>query len=288
MSKEIVPVWDKAEIKYNNHEFFTNQFRLLLTGSSGDGKTVLLNRLLLTKMLDYDILFLFTPSVQQASYQILINGINLGLTPAQILGIYANQDKIHDYMYAINYIVEQLKQSNHKLKPFAYVIAHDKIKYIPKPEDIRKEAIAKAKSIWPEKYEKEKDDDLKVLVCIDDAICSSQTKINKVFVYGRVFNLNIIYLTQAYFETSKGCTRTNVNTWILYKQSDSDLKRIYNNVNKGEVTYQQFIELCNKAWSNKRGFVLIVRHDASNTKYINGEEVINEIRKREHILYPIA
>lgn len=72
---EIIPSWDKAETKCDNRSFFTNQYRFLICGSSGDGKTVTVNRLLLAKTLDYTIIFLYTPSLQQASYQIMISGM---------------------------------------------------------------------------------------------------------------------------------------------------------------------------------------------------------------------
>ena len=65
-----------------------------------------------------------------------------------------------------------------------------------------------AMKIWPDKYksllsENENNEksvapaanhkikDVKVIVIIDDAICSSQREINKLFVYGRVYNISI-------------------------------------------------------------------------------------------------
>jgi Ni2+-binding GTPase involved in maturation of urease and hydrogenase len=82
----IITVIEKDQIKYNNHSYFPNHYRMIIAGDSGSGKTVLLSKLLLTNMLDWDILYLFTPSILQSSYQVLIEGINAGLLPAHIYG----------------------------------------------------------------------------------------------------------------------------------------------------------------------------------------------------------
>ena len=83
---------ESEKIQYNNHELFPNHYRLLVVGQSGGGKTYLINRLLLTEMLTFDILYLYTPSIKQIEYQILIKGINSGLPMSYILGLYHKQN----------------------------------------------------------------------------------------------------------------------------------------------------------------------------------------------------
>jgi type IV secretory pathway VirB4 component len=83
----IIPDWEASKIHYNNHELFPNHYRMLICGSSGDGKSVILQRLLLTKMLDFDIVFLNTPSIHQMEYKIMIEALNSGLTSSHIFGL---------------------------------------------------------------------------------------------------------------------------------------------------------------------------------------------------------
>lgn len=276
----LLPVWNTAEIKYNNHPCFPNHYRMLVVGESGGGKSVLVQRLLLTSLLDWDILYLYTPSVQQASYQVLIKSINAGLTPSQILGLYAKQNEIKDYNKAITYIANALK-----LIPTRKVIANDKPEEILNPEDLAKEAMKEWKSVG-QMQRKDFDKPPKTIVVIDDAICSKQAAINRMFVYGRTYGINVVYLSQAFFATKKNETRTNVNVFILYRQSNTDARMVYTRVCKDNKTFDDFYKFAESCWQKDRGFVLIVSSATGPTKYIDGEELIKSITDVEKQLYP--
>ena len=274
-----LPVIEKEQIKYNNHSYFPNHYRMLVVGESGGGKTVLVNRLLLTSMLDWDILYLYTPSILQASYQLLINGINAGLTPSQILGLYVEQENISDFNKAITYLSKSTK-----LAPTKKVIANDNPEKILNPEDMAKEAMKEWRSVGNNSKNKNLTPP-KTIVFIDDAICSKQNAINKMFTYCRTFGIQVIYLSQAFFATKKNEIRTNVNVFILYRQSLTDTKMIYNRVCKDKKTFDEFYNFANECWKKPRGFMLIVCSATEDTKYIDGSDLISEIERREKILY---
>jgi hypothetical protein len=278
--KSTLPVIEKEQIKYDNHSYFPNHYRMLIVGESGGGKTVLLNRLLLTNMLDWDILYLYTPSILQPSYQVLINAINAGLTSHQILGIYAEQNDINDYNKAISYIANSLK-----LMPTRKVIANKDPENILNPEDLAKESMKEWRTIGNNNKKKQLKSP-KTIVIIDDAICSKQNAINKMFVYGRTYGINVIYLSQAFFATKKNETRTNVNVFILYRQSLTDARMVYSRVCKEKTTFEEFYNLVDSCWKKPRGFVLIVSSATEPTKYIDGEEVVGKIKDIEKTLYP--
>lgn len=282
-TRSILPVIDKEEIKYDNHSYFPNHYRMLVVGESGGGKTVLVNRLLLTSMLNWDILYLYTPSILQPSYQLLINAINAGLDTSQILGLYAEQKSIEDLNAAINYIASTLK-----LVPTRKVIANKDPEKILKPEDLASESMQEWRSVGDNSRQHSKHlKPPRTIVIIDDAICSKQNAINKMFVYGRTYGINVIYLSQAFFATKKNETRTNVNVFILYRQSLSDARMVYSRVCKENQTFDEFYKFVDSCWKKPRGFVLIVSSATEPTKYIDGEEVVSNIDKIEKQLYPV-
>jgi GTPase SAR1 family protein len=71
-----------------HNESISPSFRMLVCGSSGCGKSSLVMRLLLEKeLLNYDKLYVFSKSLYQPEYQILINGFKYGLTKSNMLKI---------------------------------------------------------------------------------------------------------------------------------------------------------------------------------------------------------
>ena len=123
------------------------------------------------------------------------------------------QKDIPDYNYAITCLKNKLK-----LIPTRRVIASKDPEKILNPEDLAKESMKEWRSIGDNSRKKALRPP-KTIVIIDDAICSKQNAICKMFVYGRTYGINVIYLTQAFFATEKNKTRTNVNVFILYRQS---------------------------------------------------------------------
>lgn len=274
---------ESEKVKYNNHKFFPNHYRLLVVGESGGGKTYLINRLLLTEMLQFDILYLYTPSIKQIEYQLLIKAINAGLPTSYIFGLYANQKaftKSSDYDVAIDGLAK-----HKKLLQCKKVIGSDKPAEILNPENMEAAAMQEFK-LLPINSNKKDVGKPRVIVLIDDAICSKQNAINQMFVYGRTYGINVIYLTQAFFAVNKNETRTNVNAFILYRQNQDECKRVFTRVNKDKRSFEEFYNLADNCWKKNRGFILITTDPEKGTIYTDGEEVNKEINKIEKELYP--
>ena len=280
-NKSIIPVIESEKINYNNNHLFPNIYRCLVVGESGNVKTVLINRLLLTNMLQFDILYIYSPSIRQKEYEIFIKGINNGLELQHILGLYNEQNKIKNFDYAIELLSKQLKTIQSKK-----VIGNDDPSKIIKPEDMSTESLKEFKTL-PINKNKTEVNKPRTIVLIDDAICSKQNAINKMFVYSRTFNINVIYLTQAFFATDKNMTRTNVNLFILYRQNQDDCQRIYKRVNKSKLTFEEFYSFANTCWSKNRGFIIIKTDPILGTTYYDGEEIVKEIDKLQQQLYPV-
>ena len=79
--------WNEKPM-FNNADFLPKSIRGLLIGSSNCGKTTLLFKLLLgTNILDYNNLFIFSKSLNQKEYEVLIEGFKHNLTKEMIRGI---------------------------------------------------------------------------------------------------------------------------------------------------------------------------------------------------------
>ena len=274
---EIIPDWRKGKALYENHHLLPRSTRMLICGSSGDGKSVLLLRMLLCSILDYDVIFLITPSVDQPEYQIFIEGLNAGLLPSHILGIFKEQDNIYNAMSAVKSIAERLK-----CKQQVAVITSKNVDAIDSPEELRMRANTCYRSLHPDA---DKNYVCKVLIILDDAMTFKQTKIDALFTFGRTFSENIVYLVQDYYGSSKRGCRSNVNAWILFRQSQDELRRIFNKIDKEKNNYESFVSLSSAAWAKNHGFLLITR-DQGRTAYTDGEQLLNEIKNKSNKLYP--
>jgi GTPase SAR1 family protein len=72
----------------NHNDSLPPSFRMLVCGASGCGKSSLVMRLLLEKeLLNYDKLCVFSKSLYQPEYQVLISGFKYGLTKSIMLKI---------------------------------------------------------------------------------------------------------------------------------------------------------------------------------------------------------
>ena len=82
-----------------HNELFPANFRMLIVGSSGCGKTYLLMKLLLDdNLLNYDKLYMFARSLYHSEYQILQEGFKNKLTKKNMLGILRAGEEIEaDY-----------------------------------------------------------------------------------------------------------------------------------------------------------------------------------------------
>jgi len=74
------------------------------------------------------------------------------------------------------------------------------------------------------------------IMIFDDVICDKQTTIREYFCMGR----------QTYTKISKHLMRDNANLIVIFKQDEMNIKHIYNDQVIGDMTYTQFIQICEK------------------------------------------
>ena len=91
------PSWQNGKTIIENCDLLPRTVRGLLIGAGESGKTFVLFRMLLVDgFLDYDNLLIFSKSLNQNEYQVLIEGFKHGLSKTQIRQIFEFQDKLQD------------------------------------------------------------------------------------------------------------------------------------------------------------------------------------------------
>ncbi len=248
--KKFEPVWHADKPLFKN-EGLPSSLRLLILGDSNCGKSFLLLRLLLEGNLDYNNLVLFTPSLHQIEYQILIQGFKNGLNKEQIMALIENQKEIEDPLELIKEIGLVAvgspggKQSKSKIDCQAF----DNNVSLPLPGS----------------FDKKK----KNLVVFDDCAFDDQSNIHSYFTRGRHNNVNSIYLSQNYFQLPRRSIRGNSNCFVFFKLNSVDLTNMYKDLASTDFpNINDFKQLCEEAWKVKHGYLFIDKTETDiNKKY---------------------
>ncbi len=76
---------DKQNFENNEGARIPKSFAGLIVGMRNCGKTHLLFKLILEGYIDYNRLYIFSPSIYQAEYQLMIEGLKAHLMPRDML-----------------------------------------------------------------------------------------------------------------------------------------------------------------------------------------------------------
>lgn len=105
----------------------------------------------------------------------------------------------------------------------------------------------------------------------DDVACDKQDNIRSYFCLGRHKNIDSFYLCQTYTRIPKHLIRDNANMLCVFQQDDMNLRHIYNDHVNNDLTFKQFHEACIKCWSEKFGFMVIMKDSPKqNGRYRKG------------------
>ena len=253
--------YDKT--KFDNADFLPTSIRGLLIGSSNCGKTTLLFRMLLAKnVLDYNSLFIFSKSLNQKEYELIVEGFKNKLSKEQIRAIFENQDQfkgisIKDICYETAREIPEKDKSNITISAFNSNVN------VPDPSVI--------------------DSKKKNLMIFDDVLLEKQRIIESYYTKGRHNACQAFYISQSFFGIPKGTVRDNSNLLILFKLNDRDVQEIHRQIVSSDMELETFRTLCKKVWSEKYKFLVINKeHDQNiNLKYTDGftkqfKDIIND------------
>ena len=112
------------------------------------------------------------------------------------------------------------------------------------------------------------------VVIFDDMLgAKNSSQIDELFTRSRHEDLNVYYTSQSYFALPRQSIRNNSDRLILFKQTLRDVQSMYYDIGANDMKYDEFKEMCHKAWSEKYNYLCI---DMSKNKNDGKNRIFNE------------
>ena len=99
------------------------------------------------------------------------------------------------------------------------------------------------------------------------------SQIDEFFTRGRHEHLDVYYISQSYFALPRQSIRNNSDRLILFKQTLRDVQSMYYDIGAYDMKYDEFKEMCHKAWSEKFNYLCI---DMGKNKNEGKYRIFNE------------
>ena len=96
------------------------------------------------------------------------------------------------------------------------------------------------------------------VVIFDDTLgAKDSSQIDGFFTRGRHEDLDVYYISQSYFALSRQSIRNNSDRLILFKQTLRYVQSMYYDIGAYDMKYDEFKEMCHKAWDEKYNYLYI-------------------------------
>ena len=107
------------------------------------------------------------------------------------------------------------------------------------------------------------------VVIFDDMLrAKNSSQIDEFFTRGRHEDLDVYYISQSYFALPRQSIRNNSDRLILFKQTLRDVQSMYYDIGAYDMKYDEFKEMCQKAWDEKHNYLCIdVTKNKNDGKY---------------------
>ena len=112
------------------------------------------------------------------------------------------------------------------------------------------------------------------IVIFDDMLgAKNSSQIDEFFTRGRHEDLDVYYISQSYFALPRQSIRNNSDILILFKQTLRDVQSMYYDIGAYDMKYDEFKEMCHKAWDEKYNYLCI---DMAKNKNEGKYRIFNE------------
>ena len=96
------------------------------------------------------------------------------------------------------------------------------------------------------------------VVVFDDMLgARNSSQIDDFFMRGKHEDLNGYYFSQSFFALPRQSIRNNSDRLILFKQTLRDVQSVYYDIGAYDVKYEEFKEMCHKAWIESFNYLCI-------------------------------
>ena len=112
------------------------------------------------------------------------------------------------------------------------------------------------------------------VVIFDDMLgARNSSQIDEFFTRGRHEDLDVYYISQSYLALPRQTIRNNSDRIILFKQTLRDVQSMYYDIGAYDMKYDEFKEMCHKAWSERYNYLCI---DMTKNKNDGKYRIFNE------------
>ena len=112
------------------------------------------------------------------------------------------------------------------------------------------------------------------VVIFDDMLgAKNSSQIDEFFTRGRHEDLDVYYISQSYFGLPRQSIRNNSDRLILFKQTLRDVQSMYYDIGAYDMNYDEFKQMCHKAWDEKYNYLCI---DMTKNKNDGKYRIFNE------------
>ena len=112
------------------------------------------------------------------------------------------------------------------------------------------------------------------VVIFDDMLgAKNSSQIEEFFTRGRHEDLDVYYISQSYFALPTQSIRNNSDRLILFKQTLRDVQSMYYDIAAYDMNYDEFKEMCHKAWDERYNYLCI---DMTKNKNDGKYRIFNE------------
>ena len=205
------------KILYPNHPV-----RCIITGPSECGKSVFLTNLILNIIIEYDKIYIYSPSLHQDLYQKLIKCFSNHI-PIHIIPNILNEEDI-------DLVIEEVINNKDFQNSVIEIETFDNIEELKYPQEYENNSII----ILDDLKQKEMDD----------------TRVQAMFKRSRHNNLSIFIISQDYYELSKKTIRCNGNIFHIFKPNNFlDVRILYQDKASMDMTLSEFKYLTSTCWN---------------------------------------
>ena len=96
------------------------------------------------------------------------------------------------------------------------------------------------------------------VVIFDDMLgARNSSQIDEYFTRGRHEDLDVYYISRSYFALPRQSIRKNSDRLILFKQTLRDVQSMYYDNGAYDMKYDEFKEMCHKAWDERYNYLCI-------------------------------